>query len=187
MTEVSSWQYSTIHDCICKVIETQTLWGDTTCRAWLPGPDSVVRIPAANLKPLEDAATGTPAGITYVAVAARVADALTRDVLLTGDLARNAFDRVMEVAEKQGRAVYDELTQIHRERLTRESDKGAYAFAARRRAVERIGLPQVRDPRLAILDREEREWHTQLDRGAKVIPEMVPLLLIRLDGGGAND
>ncbi|MFH1934078.1 MAG: helicase-related protein [Pseudomonadota bacterium] len=79
----SIWQYSTIHDCICKVIESQTLWGETTCRVWLPGSDSVVRIPAANLKPLDDAAaTGTPAGITYVAAAARVADALTQDMLL---------------------------------------------------------------------------------------------------------
>ncbi|MEE9606071.1 MAG: hypothetical protein V3V70_10960 [Candidatus Scalindua sp.] len=93
----------------------------------------------------------------------------------------------MEVAERQGKAIYDELAQIHWERLTRERDKGAYAFAARRRAVERIGLPQVRDHRLAILDREEREWHTQLELRAQVIPEMVPLLLIRLDGGGAND
>ncbi len=106
---------------------------------------------------------------------------------LAGDPARDAFDRVMEVAEKQGKAIYDELAQIHRERLTRERDKGAYAFAARRRAVERIGLPQVRDHRLAILDREEREWRAQLERRAQVIPEMVPLLLIRLDGGGAND
>lgn len=79
----SIWQYSTIHDCICKVIASQTLWGETTCRVWLPGSDSVVRIPAANLKPLDDAAaTGTPAGITYVAAAARVADALTQDMLL---------------------------------------------------------------------------------------------------------
>ena len=42
-----------------------------------------MRIPAANLKPLEDTTTGTPAQITYVAAAARVADALTQDVLLT--------------------------------------------------------------------------------------------------------
>jgi hypothetical protein len=78
----SIWQYSTIHDCICKVIESQTLWGDTTCRVWLPCSDSVVRIPVANLKPLEDATIGTPAGTTYVVAAARVADALTQDVLL---------------------------------------------------------------------------------------------------------
>jgi hypothetical protein len=105
---------------------------------------------------------------------------------LAGDPARDVFDQVMEVAEKQGKAIYDELAQIHQERLTRERDKGEYAFSARRRAVERIGLPQVRDHQLAILDREEREWRAQLERRAQVIPEMVPFLLIRLDGGSAN-
>jgi len=80
---IHQWCYSTDHNSICQVIETQTLWGETTCRVWLPGSDSVVRIPAANLKPLDDAIIpqdGT--GITYVAAAARVADALTQDMLL---------------------------------------------------------------------------------------------------------
>jgi len=76
------WQYSTIHKCACQVIESQTLWGETTCRVWLPGRDSVVRVPAARLAPLEDSGTGTADGIAYVASAARVADALTQDVLL---------------------------------------------------------------------------------------------------------
>ena len=76
------WFYSPDHGQLCQVIETQTLWGDTTCRVWLPGSDSVVRIPADNLKSLEDAVTVTPVQITYVAATARVADALTQDVLL---------------------------------------------------------------------------------------------------------
>lgn len=80
---LNSWFYSPDHEQLCQVIETQTLWGDTTCRVWLPGSDSVVRIPAANLKALEDTATSTPTQITYVAAAARVADALTQDVLLS--------------------------------------------------------------------------------------------------------
>lgn len=79
---MNKWQFSTVHNCICKVIETQTLWGETTCRVWLPGSNSIVRIPAANLKSLKDVTTGTPAGITYVAAAARVADALTQNMLL---------------------------------------------------------------------------------------------------------
>ena len=41
-----------------------------------------MRIPAANIKLLEDAATGRSAGITYVVSASRVADALTQDMLL---------------------------------------------------------------------------------------------------------
>ena len=78
----NDWRFSTDHGQPCQVIETQTLWGETTCRVWLPGRDSVVRIPASRLAPLEDSGTGTTDGIAYVVSAARVADALTQDVLL---------------------------------------------------------------------------------------------------------
>lgn len=77
-----AWYYSPDHGQLCQVIEAQTLWGETTCRVWLPGRDSVVRIPTSRLKPLESAGTGSPDDIAYIAAAARVADALTQDVLL---------------------------------------------------------------------------------------------------------
>ena len=76
------WYYSPDHEQLCQVIEAQTLWGETTCRVWLPGRDSVVRIPASRLRSLESAGTGSPDDIAYIAAAARVADALTQDVLL---------------------------------------------------------------------------------------------------------
>jgi superfamily II DNA or RNA helicase len=78
----NSWCYSPDHGQLCQVIEVQTLWGETICRVWLPGRDSVVRIPASRLKSIESAGTGSPDDIAYVAAAARVADALTQDVLL---------------------------------------------------------------------------------------------------------
>ncbi|HDL86309.1 MAG TPA: helicase, partial [Candidatus Acetothermia bacterium] len=81
-TKNNQWAWSPDHGQLCQVIESQTLWGETTCRVWLPGRDSVVRVSAARLAPLEDAGTGTADGIAYVASAARVADALTQDVLL---------------------------------------------------------------------------------------------------------
>jgi superfamily II DNA or RNA helicase len=80
--DANSWYYSPDHRQLCQVLEAQTLWGETTCRVWLPGRDSVVRIPASRLKSLESAGTGSPDDIAYVAAAARVADALTQDVLL---------------------------------------------------------------------------------------------------------
>ena len=76
------WYFSPHHGQLCQVIEAQTLWGETMCRIWLPGRDSVVRIPASRLKPLESAGAGSPDNIAYIAAAARVADALTQDVLL---------------------------------------------------------------------------------------------------------
>jgi len=80
--DANSWYHSPDHGQLCQVIEAQTLWGEKTCRVWLPGRDSVVRIPAARLKPLESAGSGSPDNIAYVAAAARVADALTQDILL---------------------------------------------------------------------------------------------------------
>jgi hypothetical protein len=76
------WAWSPDHGQLCQVLEAQALWGETTCRVWLPGRDSVVRIPASRLKSLESPGTSSPDDIAYVAAAARVADALTQDVLL---------------------------------------------------------------------------------------------------------
>ena len=39
----SLWQYSTVHNSACKVIEEQTLWGQTVCRVWLPNQDEKTR------------------------------------------------------------------------------------------------------------------------------------------------
>ena len=99
------------------------------------------------------------------------------------DDAQNAFDRLSQIAEEHGRSIYDELVQEHRSRLTREREKGEYAFTARRKIIERIGLPQVRDYRLNLLRQEERSWNEELERKAQVYPEMVPLLVVRVEGG----
>jgi len=56
--DANSWYYSSDHGQLCQVIEAQTLWGETTCRVWLPGRDSVVRIPACILKALEISGQG---------------------------------------------------------------------------------------------------------------------------------
>ena len=98
------------------------------------------------------------------------------------DDAQNAFNRLSQIAEDHGRSIYDELVQEHRSRLTREKEKCEYAFTARRKIIERIGLPQVRDYRLNLLRQEERSWNEELERKAQVYPEMVPLIIIRVEG-----
>lgn len=99
------------------------------------------------------------------------------------DDAKDAFDRLSKIAEEHGRTIYDELIQEHRLRLIREREKGEYAFTARRKIIERIGLPQVRDHRLYQLREEEHKWGEELGHKTQVYPEMVPLLIIRVEGG----
>jgi hypothetical protein len=93
-----------------------------------------------------------------------------------------AFERLQEVAEQQGKTIYGELVQAHREQLTREREKGEYAFGARRRAIERIGLPQVRNHRLGLLEQEEERFREQLERRAQILPALQPVLVLRVEG-----
>ncbi len=105
---------------------------------------------------------------------------------IDGEEARTVHVRSMEAAQAQGQPVYQELLQTHRNRLGREREKGEYAFSARRRAVDRVGLPAVRSHRLSQLDEEERVWRERLERKEQVSPEMVPLLVVRMDGGQSH-
>ena len=98
------------------------------------------------------------------------------------ETSRRAFERLQVAAERQGKTIYDELVAAHRERLVREREKSEYAFAARRRAIGHIGLPQVRIRRLNLLEQEEEQFREQLERRTQILPEMVALLVIRVDG-----
>ena len=49
-----NWFFSPDHEQLCRVIETQTLWGETLYRVWLPNHGTVVRVRADRLKPLQD-------------------------------------------------------------------------------------------------------------------------------------
>ncbi|MUG91468.1 hypothetical protein F7734_02780 [Scytonema sp. UIC 10036] len=71
--------------------------------------------------------------------------------------------------------------QKHHQYLDQEKEKCVYAMTARRRAIERIGLPQVREYRLVQLAQEEKTWNEQIQQMAEVVPELVPLLLIRVE------
>ena len=72
------WCYSSQYQSTCKVIEEQTLWGQTICRVWLPNQDAVVRIPRSALQPVN--ANLNPDieahRIGYIAAAAKVAEVL---------------------------------------------------------------------------------------------------------------
>ena len=60
------------------------------------------------------------------------------------------------------------------------------AFASRRKAIERVGLPEVRLYRLGRCDAEEAEWRHCLQSARQIVPEIRPLLLLRIPKGGAQ-
>jgi superfamily II DNA or RNA helicase len=128
-------------------------------------------------------------GVVYMPTARHVWDQLltaTTQVrsILDASVSQAAFAKLQNAAEEHGKPIYEALAQEHRARIAREREKAIYTFAARHRIIERIGLPQVRNYRLNLLAQEERSFMKQLDQKAHVYPEMVSLLVIRVEGGG---
>lgn len=97
-----------------------------------------------------------------------------------------AYGQLLEAAEQTGQELFEALQQEHRLSIACEEDRGQYAFKARRKAIEHVGLPEVRQYREAHCAAEEKEWWEELEMAKQVVPELKPLLLMRIVKGGTH-
>jgi superfamily II DNA/RNA helicase len=94
--------------------------------------------------------------------------------------ALQAYDASRSAAETQGAAVFEELLAAHQLSIIRERKKGGHAFASRRRAIERLGLPKVRSYRLRILADEEQAWARDITAREIALPDLAAVLMARV-------
>ena len=92
-----------------------------------------------------------------------------------------AHERLQIAAEQAGQELFDTLQQAHIVSVTREEERGMVAFASRRKAIERVGLPEVRQYRLARCDAEEAEWRHELQSARQIVPEIRSLLMLKIE------
>lgn len=101
----------------------------------------------------------------------------------TGTDVEVVFRRLRSEAERQGEDAFHELFARHKQRLKREQEKGLYAFHVRREALNRIGLPEVRQHRLKRLADEEMAWAEEIRKRERVLPELQPVVFLRVEAG----
>ena len=80
--QAGEWWHSIDHDEPCRVVDTETLWGQASCLVWLPRRDAAVRVLQKRLIPLQAGEPHLLDRLSYVCAAARIADALERDALV---------------------------------------------------------------------------------------------------------
>lgn len=95
-------------------------------------------------------------------------------------------ERLQIAAEQAGQELFDALQQAHLASVNREEERGMVAFTSRRKAIERVGLPEVRQYRLARCAAEENEWRHELQSARQIVPEIRSLLMLRIIKGGAQ-
>lgn len=103
---------------------------------------------------------------------------------VTREMAAPLVEHAREHAEAQGQPIHQALRHEYQRFLTRLREKTAYAFTARRRAVDRIGLMEVRLHRQALLRQEEAAWEIELEQRTSTTAALDPLLLLRVAEAG---
>ena len=100
--------------------------------------------------------------------------------ILSFDESAAAFILLQEASERAGQELFDALQQEHQASVAREEERGSVAFGARRKAIDRVGLAEVRQYRLDRCDVDETEWRNELKFARQITPEIRPLLLMRI-------
>lgn len=99
---------------------------------------------------------------------------------LVGEEAIKAYDISLKEAESHGQAIFSELMHDHRNKQVIQRKKGRKAFEVRRKAIERIGLHQVRNFRIRAIEQEEKEWQAKISQQDVLFPELTSLIIIRI-------
>lgn len=95
-------------------------------------------------------------------------------------------ERLHEAAEQAGRELFDSLERAHLTSIAGEEERGTVSFASRRKTIERVGLPEVRQFRLSCCDADEIKWRHELQSARQIVPEIRPLLMLRIIKGSAQ-
>jgi len=126
------------------------------------------------------------AGQYFSTASNRVWDAICSDIL-ESDLSSNpepekAYQLLRESAEVQGKILFDSMLAEHLNELELSVEKGEYSFKARRNAIERIGLPEVKSYRMRQLDIEYSQWKVDIDAKREIYPELNLHLVFEIKG-----
>ena len=125
------------------------------------------------------------AGRTFLPTAKRIWDLLlTEQIELIGAStmpdADDWFDRSKTAALAQGERVFAELVDEHRTRIQEERERAQYAYNARRQAIGRIGLQNVRDYRRKRLKADHDARMARLNAAEAYAPDLNAVLMLRV-------
>lgn len=131
-----------------------------------------------------------PNGQYYATASQRVWDAvcskefeiLPQDLAVDSSLHQSIYALMHKVAQEEGKAIFESMLTANQTDLDNQFEKGEYSFNARKKAIERVGLPEVRQFRLRQLSSEYALWLQDIDKKRRVIPDMVLHTIIEIKG-----
>lgn len=132
----------------------------------------------------------TDEGRSFAPTARRIWDLLLTEKVSLADTGSKEGDApypaAQSAAETLGEAIITAMLEEHRDRLAQDRERLEHAFEARQQAIGRVGLANVREYRRRRLEQEHAAAMAQIDDAESVVPELSPILLVRIGAGVAR-
>ncbi len=132
----------------------------------------------------------TDEGRSFAPTARRIWDLLLTEKVSLVDTGSEEGDApylaAQSAAETLGEAIIIAMLEEHRDRLAQDRERLEHAFEARQQAIGRVGLANVREYRRRRLEQEHAAAMAQIDDAESVVPELSPILLVRIGAGVAQ-
>jgi uncharacterized SAM-dependent methyltransferase len=93
---------------------------------------------------------------------------------------------LLEAVEQAGQELFNSMQVSHKKSVAQEEERGMVVLTSRRKAIKRVGLPEVRQYRLASCTAVENGWRHELQSARQIVPEIRSLLMLRIIKGGAE-
>lgn len=120
-------------------------------------------------------------GRAFAPTARRLWDMIVAgEVKTDGNYTLDAMRDLEQLAEAQAEPIYLELRDRHLQQLEQEGQRIAAAFDARRRAIGRIGLENVRRARLRRLEVEHQLRLSELRDATDIMPSLEPVTVVQV-------
>lgn len=102
---------------------------------------------------------------------------------INSDEVESVHTNMRTKAEEVGYDTYRALQNYHMSTLDKEVSRGEEAFQTRRKAIMKLGLEEVKNYRLKQLDTEIEAWENELLTLRQIIPDIKPLIIIKIHAG----
>ena len=120
-------------------------------------------------------------GRAFAPTARRLWDMIvTGEIASSGDYATDGTAGLEQLAEAQAEPIYLELRDRHLVQLEQERQRVLAAFDARRRAVGRIGLENVRRARMRRLEDEHEARIHEIEHAATMMPSLEAVTIVEV-------
>jgi len=96
---------------------------------------------------------------------------------------KQIIEKIIQEAKLSGETIFNELKEEHKQQIQTEKMRAETSFSARTGAIGKIGLPEVRNYRLRELQKEEELWKKQIDSAELIIPNLKPLIILKIIKG----